>query len=212
MARWEPNARERLEAAAMELFQTRGYVATTVQDIAAQAGLTERTFFRYYTDKREVLFGRTEELQALIVDAVGKAGPATPPLDSVVGALEAVAPILEGRREHGKARYALIVAHPELRERELIKLTTLAAAVAEALRARRVPEPAASLAAEAGIAIFRIGYDRWIADAKSKTLSPHLRAAHKELKAVVGGQVVSTAARTKSGAASTPKPKGRGRS
>ena len=56
MGRWEPDARGRLVKAAMELYGERGFEQTTVAEIAERAGLTERTFFRHFADKREVLF------------------------------------------------------------------------------------------------------------------------------------------------------------
>src|SRR3954452_24046786 len=100
MARWEPNALERLRAAAVELFEERGYDRTTVGDIAARADLTERTFFRYFTDKREVLFSGSEELEKLIVSAVVSAPTTMPQLDVVVAGLSGVSPLFEARREH----------------------------------------------------------------------------------------------------------------
>jgi AcrR family transcriptional regulator len=185
MSRWEPNARERLERAAMELFRAQGYTQTTVQEIAGRAGLTERTFFRYFTDKREVLFGGAGALKKLIAEGVAGAPQTTAPLEAVVIAFEAVAPMFQGRREYAKARRALIIAHPELRERELIKLTLLASVAAEALRERAVVEPAASLAAETGVAVFKIAFDRWIDDPKSEDLPHHIRNSLHELKAVI---------------------------
>ncbi|MGO8968548.1 MAG: TetR family transcriptional regulator [Myxococcaceae bacterium] len=171
----------------MELFRARGYTDTTVQEIATRAGLTERTFFRYFTDKREVLFWGAEALKKLVAEGVAAVPKTTPPLEAVVIAFEAVAPIFQQRREYAKARRALIAAHPELRERELIKLTLLASVAAEALRERSVLEPAASLAAEAGIAVFKIAFDRWIDDAKSGALSHHIRNSLDELKVVISG-------------------------
>jgi len=188
MSRWEPNAGERLVQAAMELFHERGYAGTTVQEIAARAGLTERTFFRYFTDKREVLFGGSEALRKLMVESVESAEKATPPFDAVALALEAAASELQGRREHAKARATLIAAHPELLERELIKLTSLAAAVAEALRARGVSEPEASLAAEAAIAIFKVAFERWIADNKRRDFLQHIRSCRDALEALAAGK------------------------
>ena len=185
MARWEPNARGRLSEAALELFAERGYDRTTVEDIAARAGLTERTFFRYFTDKREVLFWGSGDLQRLIIDGIAAAPGETAALETVVAALEIAAAALEPRRKRSIARQALIAGHAELREREQMKLTSLAAAVAEALRARGVIEPAASLTAEAGIAIFKVGFERWIEDTRPHPLRHHLRAALDELKIVV---------------------------
>lgn len=188
MARWEPDARGRLERAAMELYGERGYDRTTVAEIAARAGLTERTFFRHFADKREVLFWGAEALQRRIVDGIAAAPPQAAPLDVVVAALETTAPGFEERRAFARQRQALIAAHAELQEREVMKLTLLAAAVAEALRARGVVEPAASLAAEAGIAVFKVAFEGWVKDEKRRDLSHHLRAALDALEAVAGSR------------------------
>jgi AcrR family transcriptional regulator len=162
MGRWEPNARGRLEQAALALYGERGYEQVTVAEIAARAGLTERTFFRYFADKREVLFWGASTLQELLVGAVAGAPDSASPMAAIEAALQAVTGIFIERRESARQRQAVIVASAELRERELIKLASLAAAVAAALRVRGVSEPAASLAAEAGIAVFRIAFERWI--------------------------------------------------
>ncbi|ACL64993.1 regulatory protein TetR [Anaeromyxobacter dehalogenans 2CP-1] len=193
MARWEPDARGRLERAAMELYRERGYDQTTVAEIAARAGLTERTFFRHFADKREVLFWGAAGLQQLITDGIAGAPPHAAPLDAVAAALESTAPVFEQRRAFARQRQALIAAHPELQEREVMKLTLLAAAAAEALRARGVPEPAASLAAEAGIAVFKVAFEGWIRDEKGRGLPHHLRAALGELGAVLGRRPGSAA-------------------
>ncbi len=184
MARWKPNARGRLEQAALELFRERGYARTTVEEIAARAGLTERTFFRYFPDKREVLFWGSGALQKTIVDAIAGAPEPAAPLDAVAAGLEATASVLQRGREYARTRQALIADNAELRERELIKLRSLATAIADALRRRGIPEPAASLAAEAGIAILKVAYERWIGDNKPRSLSHHLRESLDELKAL----------------------------
>jgi AcrR family transcriptional regulator len=185
MSRWEPNARERLERAAMELFRVHGYTETTVEQIAGRASLTERTFFRYFTDKREVLFGGAEALKKVIAEGVASAAKRAPPLEAVMLAFEAVAPIFQRRREFAKARRALIAEHPDLQERELIKLSVLASVAAEALRERGIVEPTASLAAEAGIAVFKTAFDRWIDDSMARDLSHHIRKSLDDLKAVI---------------------------
>jgi AcrR family transcriptional regulator len=186
MARWEPDARGRLEKAAMELFQERGYVRTTVEDIAARAGLTERTFFRYFTDKREVLFSGAKELEKGIVERIERTLPEASPLDAVVAAFESAAAQLQDRRNlrFVRARYALVTKHGEIQERELIKLASLAVAVTKALHARGVSEPAASLAAEAGLAVFKIGFERWVSGKKPHDFAAHIRVALEALKAV----------------------------
>src|SRR6516165_3903164 len=114
MARWEPNARERLQQAAMELFQERGYTRTTVEDIAARAGLTERTFFRYFTDKREVLFSGSAALESRMVETIGAAPTSTAPLAAVAAAFEALGPWFESRHSHARKRRTVIAAHAEL--------------------------------------------------------------------------------------------------
>ncbi|MDC0768934.1 TetR/AcrR family transcriptional regulator [Streptomyces sp. HD] len=187
MGRWEPNARERLAKAALELYRERGYEQTTVAEIAKRAGLTERTFFRHYADKREVLFGGSSALQDLFVNAVAEAPESAAPMDAIATGLEAVSEVFDGRREHSRQRQAVIVANAELQERELIKLASLSAALADALRRRAVTEPAASLTAEAGVAVFKVGFERWIAEAEQRTLAQVTREALAQLKAVTAG-------------------------
>jgi AcrR family transcriptional regulator len=188
MARWEPDARGRLEKAAMELFAERGYARTTVGDIAERAGLTERTFFRHFTDKREVLFSGSQELERSIVEAVTDAPRDAPPLEAVASAFEAAGAMLQERRDlgHVRARFAIVVEHAEVRERELIKMASMAAAVTRALHARGVSEPTASLVAEAGIAVFKVGFERWVSGEKPQDLAGHVRAAAEALKAATG--------------------------
>jgi len=200
MARWEPDARGRLEKAAMELFQERGYLRTTVEEIAARAGLTERTFFRYFADKREVLFSGSKELEKGIVDRIESAPQEASPLDAVVAAFEAAGAALLDRRDlhFVRARYALVTKHAEIQERELIKLASLAVAVTKALHARGVSEPAASLAAEAGIAVFKIGFERWVSERKPQDLAAHIRAAVNVLKAIAAeGKAPTTRSKEK---------------
>ncbi|MEV1172486.1 TetR family transcriptional regulator [Nonomuraea sp. NPDC049784] len=188
MGRWEPNARGRLAQAAMELYVERGFEQTTVAEIARRAGLTERTFFRHFADKREVLFGGSRTLQEHLVEAVAEAPDSAAPIDAVAGALEAAGAVLQERREYSQQRQAVIAANAELRERELIKLASLAAALADALRRRGVKEPAASLAAEAGIAVFKIAFERWIGEAAQADLPRLIRESFVELKAVTAGR------------------------
>ncbi len=187
MGRWEPNARARLEQAALELYIERGFEQTTVVEIARQAGLTERTFFRYFTDKREVLFAGASALQELLVSAVAGAPDTAAPLDAVAAALEAAGAVFEERRDYARRRQAVIAANAALQERELIKLASLAAAIAGALRRRGVKDPAASLAAEAGIAVFKIAFERWVGGADNDDLAQLIRESLDELKAVTAG-------------------------
>ncbi len=95
--------------------------------------------------------------------------------------------MFEERRPFARARQAIIATHRALQERELIKLASLATAMAGALRKRGAPEPAATLAAETGIAIFKLAFGRWMNDAKKKDLAHHLREALEQLRAVTAG-------------------------
>lgn len=184
MGRWPAGATERLEQAAMELYQKRGFENTTVAEIAERAGLTERTFFRHYADKREVLFAGSAELQKLLVGSVVGAAVALQPIEAITAALVAAAAVFEERRAIVRQRQAIIAANPELQERELIKLARLGSALAGALRERGVPEPAATLAAEAGIAVFRVAFDRWSGGPDERSLAELIRESAGELRAV----------------------------
>ncbi|MBO4273848.1 TetR/AcrR family transcriptional regulator [Microbispora triticiradicis] len=187
MGRWEPDARGRLERSALELYAERGFDQTTVAEIARRAGLTERTFFRHFADKREVLFHGSHALQELLVNAVAGAPEAAAPMDAIAAALDVAGGMFEERREYARRRQAVVAAHAELRERELIKLASLAASLAGALRGRGVAEPAASLAAEAGIAVFKIAFERWAGDAGGPDLPRLMRESFDELRAVTAG-------------------------
>ena len=187
MGRWEPDARGRVMQAALELFSERGFEQTTVAEIAGRAGLTERTFFRHFADKREVLFAGADALRDLLVSTLASAPQAAAPIDAVVAALETATAPLQERRDYARRRQAVIVANAELRERELIKLASWSAALAETLRRRGVREPAASLTAEAGIAVFRTAFGRWVNDAGEPSLPQLIREALGELRTVTAG-------------------------
>jgi len=171
----------------MELYSERGFEQTTVADIAARAGLTERTFFRYFADKREVLFDGAGALQELLVNAVADAPGALAPIDAVAAALQTAGPLFAERREFARQRQRIIAANAELQERELIKLASLAAAIADALRRRGVGDPAADLAAEAGIAVFKITFERWVNEDNQQDFGQLVRESLLELKAVTAG-------------------------
>ncbi|MBV9415826.1 MAG: TetR family transcriptional regulator [Solirubrobacterales bacterium] len=188
MGRWQPNAAGRLQKAALELYAKRGYEETTVAEIAERAGLTERTFFRHFTDKREVLFRGSHELEGLIVDAVEGAPAAATPIEAIAVGVAAAGAIFDApSRPHARQRQAVIEANPELQERELVKLASLAAALAEALRRRGVQDPAAELSADAGIAVFRVAFDRWLHDDSGREFAQFVRDGIAELRTVTSG-------------------------
>lgn len=163
MSRWKPDAQGRLMSAAIELFDEEGYEATTVAQIAERAGLTKRTFFRYFSDKREVLFSGSQDLQRLWLGGLAAAPAQASPLEAVTAGLEPVADMFAQRHSFARTRAEIIDANPELQERELIKLHSLAAALEGALVERGVSRNAASLAAQAGVTIFHTAFAHWVA-------------------------------------------------
>ncbi len=172
----------------MELYGNPGYDQVTVAQIAERARLTRRTFFRYFADKREVLFFGSERLEAFVVESLLAGAPGTPVLAAVSAALVAVARAADedaAFADFMRRRHALIRTYADLRERELSKLASLASAASNALRRRGVPEPTASLAAEAGVAAFKVGFERWIDDAERRKMGHHVREAMLGLGALV---------------------------
>jgi AcrR family transcriptional regulator len=187
MGRWEPGARERLQAAALELFTTRGFEQVTAAEIAQSVGLTERTFFRHFSDKREVLFyGQQQFLQAF-AGGVDAAPPDASPLEVIASALHAAASFFpDERRPYSRMRQSVIDQNPALRERELHKLANLAATVAEALRARGIGEPTATLAAQSGATVFGIAFAQWIREGETRSLSDIASDVLHELHTLTG--------------------------
>jgi AcrR family transcriptional regulator len=171
--------------AAFALYGERGYEQATVAEIAKRAGLTERTFFRHFADKREVLFAGADALQELLVRTVADAPDSMAPVDAVAAGLEAAGALIQEGGELPRERQAIIAASAELQERELIKLASLASALADALRRRGVEEPAASLTAQAGMAVFRVAFERWVSQSDQQDLAHVIRESLDELKAVI---------------------------
>jgi AcrR family transcriptional regulator len=183
MPRWEPDARTRLEEAALALFSERGFDETKIEDIARRAGLTKRTFFRHFGDKREVLFGGGD-IEGLVAAAVRSAPPTAGALEAVSQGLQALAGVLDGQGEAAARRIRIVRASPGLWERQLIKFDALAETIARALRARGVGDPAAILAAQSGIAALRVASDRWIGDIEAQPLGELVTEAVVELQAL----------------------------
>ncbi|MET7685107.1 TetR/AcrR family transcriptional regulator [Streptomyces sp. NPDC005423] len=186
MARWEPNTRERLVRAALDLFIERGYDATTVSEIADRAGLTKTTFFRHFPDKREVLFAGQDVHTRLLTEAITAAPEDATPLRAVRAALDALTASFRDDRRDFSARLRPVVAgHGELQERATLKRARLADAAADALRGRGVPGPAADLAAGLGIRAFYQAYDQWADPAERRTLTEIARHTFDELRAAM---------------------------
>jgi AcrR family transcriptional regulator len=188
MSRWEPDAPGRLMKAAIALFAEQGYQSTTVAEIAERAGLTQRTFFRHFADKREVLFGGAEELRHLWVEAVAAAPPGDAPLAVVSAGLHRVAELFAERHDFARIRAVIIEANPELKERELIKLQRLAGAIGAALIERGVAPRAAILAAQAGVTVFHVAFASWVQQSDPTALGRLMDESLEELRSVTADQ------------------------
>jgi AcrR family transcriptional regulator len=182
MGRWQPDARARLQEAALALYSERGYEETTVAEIAERAGLTKRTFFRYFADKREVLFWGSELLEQQMVAAIEAAPASASALGMIGAALEAAAVRFEEVREFAGPRHRIIASSPDLQERELIKSASLAAALARALRGRGLGDTAAALAAFTGTTVMHVAFVQWVGDPDQAPFQQIARDALTQLR------------------------------
>ncbi|WP_033217112.1 TetR/AcrR family transcriptional regulator [Kitasatospora phosalacinea] len=186
MARWQPGAAQRLVVAAVDLFTEQGYDATTVTQIAERAGVTKSTFFRHFSDKRELLVAGQETLGKLLADGITEAPADATPLQAVAAGLERASSAMgPANREIGPRLRAAVAASTELQERDALKSVGLAAAMTAALVARGVPEPTAHLAGELGVLAFKRGYAQWSEGDRDdeEGLAPHALAALADLRA-----------------------------
>ena len=190
MERWpvakEDDVRVRLQRTALELFRERGYDRTTAAEIAARAGVTERTFFRHFPDKREVLFDGEATLRAALTASIADAPGGLGPLDTLFRAFRSVQPLLEDNRPFSKPRHEVICSTPALHEREMAKMAALTDALAAALRVRGVADLRAVLAARTGIAAFAHATISWLDDPR-QGLGERLDLAYRELKSLLTG-------------------------
>ncbi len=185
MSRWKPDAQARLTMAAIALFDEQGYQETTVAEIAEAAELTKRTFFRYFTDKREVLFIGSHELVDCWIAGIGAAPPDAGPMAAVTAGLTNVAELFADRHTFATMRSRIISANPELQERELIKLQSLAGAIQAALVDRGVTVNAAMLAAQAGVTVFHVAFARWVQQDDPTTFRALMDDSLQELRSVI---------------------------
>ncbi|OMC27690.1 TetR/AcrR family transcriptional regulator [Mycobacterium colombiense] len=184
MARWQPDARERLVAAALDLFNEHGYDQTTVAQIAERAGLTKSTFFRHFPDKRDVLAAGQDAIAQLLREGIAAAPEDATPLTAVCSGLKsASAAFTSYNRDLAPRLKAAIAASAELQERYALKQIGLALAVSEALQARGVPGPTAALAAELGALAFKTAYARWTEPDENRDLGSMACDALRELHA-----------------------------
>lgn len=170
VSRWQPGARQRLERAALDLFTQQGFAATTVPQITARAGLTTRTFFRHFADKREVLFGGAE-IPGLATRLMAEAPPSLDPMTLIVYGLKTVAETrFEGHRDEIRQRRDIIRSDEGLRERDLRKRAALSAAIREGFVRRGVGTTAAALLAEISVTVLNVALDEWLDQDGDRTL------------------------------------------
>lgn len=186
MARWQSGASERLKVAALELFAERGFDTVTVAEIAAAAGLTERTFFRYFTDKREVLFQDQGVFEQFFLDGLD-AATGDDPMSLVAAALAGAARFFpQERRDWSRKRQELITGHLAFQERELLKMAGLATTMTAALTERGIDPVTAALAAESAVAVFRTTFAAWIAGPETRPFTEILAEVLGKLHSLVG--------------------------
>ena len=183
MSRWAPNARERLETAALDLFVENGYEETTVAQITDRAGLNRATFFRHFADKREVLFGGEDVLAGLFANGI-RAAPAGATLtECLQAALAAVGVEMTPHRRAAAARRVLVLAaNSELQERGLLKHARIAKSITAALRERGTDELTARLGAEVGMLAFSVALERWMEANDDEPFPPFAAAALSDLQ------------------------------
>jgi len=187
MPRWDAQPEERLRSAAIELFLELGYENVTVAQIADRAGLTRRTFSRYFTDKRDVLFAGSERLPGLLAEALSRADPELAPFEALLAALADVGAVLGAQvASHAVQRREVIARSPELQERGRTKFAAVADALAAELVQRGSDPTSATLLADVGVAIFRTGFSRWVDNSDGDDLAACLREAGAELADAVG--------------------------
>jgi AcrR family transcriptional regulator len=184
VSRWAPNARERLETAALDLFVENGYEETTVAQIADRAGLNRATFFRHFADKREVLFGGEDLLAGLFADAIRAAPPGVTLTECLQAALAAVGVVMTPQRRAAAARRVLVVAaNNELQERGLLKHARIARSITAALRDRGTDELTARLGAAMGMLAFSVAFERWMKTTDDEPFPPFAAEALSDLQA-----------------------------
>ncbi|MDQ0779752.1 AcrR family transcriptional regulator [Streptomyces aurantiacus] len=183
MARWDPGTQERLIKAALELYAEHGYDNVTVTQIAERAGITRRSYFRYFPDKREVLFAGSEQLPVALHEAVLGAETA-PPLATVLAAFGSVAARLTSQIPHAVERRAVINASAELQEREGAKHAAVTTAIRDALEQRGIEPGRARLVAQVATLVFRNAFDQWLDEDRQPDFTVCLRSAAASLCAV----------------------------
>lgn len=163
MGRWEPNARGRLARAALVLSAEKGYEATTVAEIAAAAGVTERTFYRYFPDKADALFPDSTQLLAhlagVVTESVNDGHDAR---EATLAALQELATVVTEEPERALLGAQVIPAVPTLAGRHLVRQYEIADAISRALVEAGAAPLEAELAAEGALGVWRVALGQWV--------------------------------------------------
>ncbi|MBY0291351.1 MAG: TetR/AcrR family transcriptional regulator [Mycobacteriaceae bacterium] len=182
MSRWEPNAAERLAVAAVELFTDRGYEDVTVVEIAERAGLTKRTFFRHFADKREILFRGQDSYRVMFANAIADAPRDASPMEAIGAALAVFATgFVNDRRGFLARRQAVIERNSDLKERDLLKAAALTTAMSDALVARGIKAQTARVAAQLGVLAAGDAFQRWLQPANRTSMPALVRQSLRRL-------------------------------
>lgn len=181
MPRWDPSAEDRLRDAALVLFLERGYENVTVTDITDHAGLTRRTFSRYFADKRDVLFAGSERLPEVISHAVLSTDPGLAPAQALLAGLASTGATLAKYVPRSPERRRIVAGSAELQERERTKMAAVTDALTQALRSRGASEAAAQLLADVGVAVFRAAFARWTEEPDGAEFPVYIQQAAAEL-------------------------------
>jgi AcrR family transcriptional regulator len=198
MPRWEHGSEERLKKAALELFEEQGFENTSVIEISERARVTTRTFFRYFSDKREVLFAGSDGLRAMLVERILQEPDVGAPLQVVISALSEFDWESLGSRKSQRQRQAVIAANPELLERDLIKNHSIAAGFIDALRQRGIDAERSQLAANVGIQVFITAYVHWLEAGAKASLAMMSESVMSLLASIVPGNAQPSSSRQKS--------------
>jgi AcrR family transcriptional regulator len=187
VSRWRPDARERLQQAALELFAEQGFAATTVPAITARAGLTTRTFFRHFADKREVLFADDAEVPAVVAKMMAEAPAAAEPMALILEGLRGIAETrFEGRKAALRERRNLVRSDGGLAERELRKRAAMSEAIRAGFLARGLDATRAALLAETCVTLVNVSIAEWLDSDDTRPLYDIIRDTLEALRAELG--------------------------
>lgn len=187
MPRSGADAHRRLQQSALELFRKHGYSGTTAAQIARRAGFTERTFFRHFPDKRDILFDGQARIEAAMVGAVRTAPRELAPMQILRLAIQSTVPVFEENRVFSAMRRAVIDATPVLQEREQGNMAAMMLSVSSALKKKGIEAGTATLAVQIGAVLFSCAIKSWHSE-EAHDLGTHIDRAFAALRRLANNQ------------------------